>query len=123
MFSRMRLKRVLKSVQKPHPPVIVGGAFPHGAKRALEYGDGWMPVGGRALDPMEVLPRFRQMAAEAGRDPKSMSFGVFGGPMDGEKLKRFRDAGVDRTVFMLPSEAKDKILPLLDQGAALMKAL
>jgi probable F420-dependent oxidoreductase len=112
-----------KPVQKPHPPVIVGGAFPHGAKRALEYGDGWMPVGGRALDPLEVLPRFRQMAAEAGRDPKSLSFGIFGGPMDGEKLKRFRDAGVDRTVFMLPSEAKDKILPLLDQGAALIKAL
>jgi len=112
-----------KPVQKPHPPVIVGGAFPQGAKRALEYGDGWMPVGGRALDPLEVLPRFRQMAAEAGRDPKSVSFGVFGGPMDAEKLKRFRDAGVERTVFMLPSEARDKILPLLDQGAALIKAL
>jgi probable F420-dependent oxidoreductase len=112
-----------KPVQKPHPPVIVGGAFPQGAKRALDYGDGWMPVGGRALDPLEVLPRFRQMAAEAGRDPKSLSFGVFGGPMDVEKLKRFRDAGVDRTVFMLPSEAKDKILPLLDQGTAILKGL
>ncbi len=32
-----------KPVQKPHPPIIVGGAFPFGARRALRYGDGWMP--------------------------------------------------------------------------------
>ena len=31
-----------KPVQKPHPPVIVGGAFPYGARRAIAYGDGWM---------------------------------------------------------------------------------
>ena len=109
-----------KPVQKPHPPVIVGGAFPHGAKRALSYGDGWMPVGGRQLDPLEVLPRFRQLTAGAGRDPAQVSFGVFGAPPDGEKLKRFRDARVDRSVFMLPSEPRDKILPQLDQLAKLL---
>jgi probable F420-dependent oxidoreductase len=32
-----------KPVQKPHPPIIVEGAFPHGARRALHYGNGWMP--------------------------------------------------------------------------------
>jgi probable F420-dependent oxidoreductase len=32
-----------KPVQKPHPPIIVGGAFPYGARRALHYGNGWMP--------------------------------------------------------------------------------
>jgi len=112
-----------KPVQKPHPPVIVGGAFPHGAKRALAYGDGWMPVGGRQMDPLDVLPRFRQMAAEAGRDPASLSFGVFGAARNGDTLKRFRDAKVDRVVLSLPSEARDKILPMLDEGAALIKAL
>jgi len=109
-----------KPVQKPHPPVIVGGAFPQGAKRALSYGDGWMPVGGRQLDPLEVLPRFRQMTAEAGRDPAQVSFGVFGAPPDGERLRRFRDAKVDRSVFMLPSESRDKILPQLDTLAKLL---
>jgi probable F420-dependent oxidoreductase len=34
-----------KPVQKPHPPIHVGGAFPGGAKRAIRYGDGWIPVG------------------------------------------------------------------------------
>src|SRR5258707_14024716 len=31
-----------KPVQNPLP-VIVGGAFPHGARRALRYGNGWIP--------------------------------------------------------------------------------
>jgi alkanesulfonate monooxygenase SsuD/methylene tetrahydromethanopterin reductase-like flavin-dependent oxidoreductase (luciferase family) len=37
-----------KPVQKPHPPVIVGGAFPHSARRAIRYGDGWIPNASRA---------------------------------------------------------------------------
>jgi probable F420-dependent oxidoreductase len=32
-----------KPVQKPYPPIMVGGAFPYGARRALQYGNGWMP--------------------------------------------------------------------------------
>ena len=36
-----------KPVQKPHPPVIVGGAFPQAARRAVRYGDGWIPLAGR----------------------------------------------------------------------------
>ena len=62
-----------KPAQKPRPPVIVGGAFPHSARRALRYGDGWVPNASRPTysDVTEFLPQFRQMAAEAGRDPAS----------------------------------------------------
>ena len=67
-----------KPVQKPYPPIVVGGAFPHAARRAIAYGDGWIPIGGR-VDPLEVLPQFRQMAKDAGRDPASLSFDVWGG--------------------------------------------
>ena len=35
-----------KPVQKPHPPVIVGGAFPWAARRAIRYGNGWIPIAG-----------------------------------------------------------------------------
>ena len=34
-----------KPVQKPHPPIIVGGAFPHAARRAVRYGGCRSPVG------------------------------------------------------------------------------
>ena len=36
-----------KPVQKPHPPILVGGIFPHGARRAIRYGDGWIPHASR----------------------------------------------------------------------------
>ena len=36
-----------KPVQKPHPPVIVGGAYPQAARRAVRYGEGWIPLAGR----------------------------------------------------------------------------
>ena len=60
-----------KPVQQPHPPILVGGAFPHAARRAIRYGDGWMPDRrpARFEDADRHLPQFRQMAAEAGRDP------------------------------------------------------
>jgi probable F420-dependent oxidoreductase len=111
-----------KPVQKPHPPIIIGGAFPHAARRAIAYGDGWIPIGGR-LDPLQVLPQFRQMAREAGRDPASLSFDVFGGPRDLETLKRYRDAGINRVVFMFPPKSREETLPLLDEGAALIGKL
>jgi probable F420-dependent oxidoreductase len=110
-----------KPVQKPHPPILVGGAFPHAAKRAIAYGDGWIPVGGR-FDVLEILPKFREMTKEAGRDPKTVSFDVFGGPRDPELAQRFADAGVDRLVIMLGSRDRDATLPVLDQSAKLIAA-
>ncbi len=104
-----------KPVQKPHPPVIVGGGFPHGARRAIEYGDGWMPIGGRGWDPLDTLPRFRQMAAEADRDPDSLGITIFGSDDEPGTIKGHQDAGVERVVFILPSAGRDEVLPLLDQ--------
>ena len=48
---------------------------------------------------------------------------LFGVGMNGEALKAARDAGVDRVVFGVPPEGKDKVLPLLDKGATAMRAL
>jgi probable F420-dependent oxidoreductase len=111
-----------KPVQKPHPPIIVGGGFPHAAKRAIAYGDGWIPIGGR-LDPLQVLPQFRKMAKDAGRDRASLSFSLFGVARDPELLKRYRDAGVDRVVLQLPSKPREEILPMLDESAGFARGL
>src|SRR5271168_1851878 len=65
-----------KPVQKPHPPIIVGGAFPHAARRAVRYGDGWVPTA--RGDLAAQLPEFQKMAREAGRDPASLEVTSFG---------------------------------------------
>src|SRR5262249_3398323 len=90
-----------KPVQKPYPPILVGGAFPHAAKRAIAYGDGWMPIGGRGADLLEQLPRYRQMLAEANRDPQLAPMSVFAAPPDLDILKRYGEAGIDRAVLLV----------------------
>jgi probable F420-dependent oxidoreductase len=111
-----------KPVQRPHPPVIVGGAFPHAARRALAYGDGWIPHASRPQyeDVTAFLPRFRQMAAEAGRDPASVPVTVWGVGEDLDRLKHHRDLGVARVVVNLPSAPKHEVAPILDRWAGLI---
>src|SRR5581483_2740676 len=112
-----------KPVQKPHPPILVGGEFPHGARRAIAYGNGWMPIGGRGLDALDVLPRFRQLAAEAGRNPDELPMTVFAARQDKDLLARYRDAGVDRVVFLIATTPRDETLQTLDAAAAFLPAL
>ena len=66
-----------KPVQKPHPPVMVGGGMPYGARRALAYGDGWMPHARRpTYHLLDKLPEFHEMAKAAGRTLPITAFGV-----------------------------------------------
>ena len=112
-----------KPVQKPHPPILVGGASPHAARRAVRYGDGWAPIAGRGPDGdvVELLPRFHQMLSEAGRDPQSVPVTLFGATEDADRLARYRDKGIARVVVMLPSANSDAILPTLDRWAELIR--
>ncbi len=105
-----------KPLQKPYPPIHVGGGFPGAAKRAIRYGNGWMPIFGRD-DITEYLPEFRKMAEEGGRDPASLEVSIFGCTPKPEALKKFRDAGITRCVFGLPPADRDIVIPLLDQYA------
>ena len=109
-----------KPVQKPYPPVLLGGAFPWAARRAVRYGDGWYPNASSG-DPEVYLPQLRQMAAEAGRDPSSLSVTIGGVAEDLKQLQRFRDLGVVRANVTLPAEGPDQVLPILDRWAKLIR--
>jgi probable F420-dependent oxidoreductase len=113
-----------KPVQKPHPPVIVGGAFPHGARRAVRYGDGWIPLAGRPGqygDVFETVPKFHALLKEAGRDPASCPVSIFSAPEEADTLKRYRDLGIARVAVSLPAAAEEIVLPILDRWAALIR--
>jgi probable F420-dependent oxidoreductase len=114
-----------KPIQKPHPPVIVGGAYPHGVRRAIAYGDGWVPNARRPAygDVLNVLPQVEEMLRAAGRDPKTLPITVYQMPEDLDLIKRYRDRGVERAVFELPSAKADEVLPMLDKCAKLMQSV
>jgi probable F420-dependent oxidoreductase len=107
-----------KPVQKPHP-IHVGGAFPYGARRAIRYGDGWIPTA--RGDVAEVLPKFREMAREAGRDPASIEITSFGLGEDLDRVNHLADLGVARVVASFSPQKADAVLPIVDRWAAIMR--
>ena len=115
-----------KPVQKPHPPIIVGGAFPYSARRAIRYGDGWMPqVTQTATDaadrPDPALPPDGGRGGARPRQPRG--FRSAARRPDIDLIKRYQDLGVDRVSISLMSEKEDTILPMLDRWAEIIRAV
>jgi probable F420-dependent oxidoreductase len=120
-----KMKSGPKPLQKPHPPVIVGGAFPYAARRALRYGDGWVPHAARPQYPdvTAFMPQFREMAAAAGRSLAEVPVTVFGVAEDRDLLARYRDRGIARVVVSLPAATAEEVLPILDRWAELIRRI
>ena len=103
----------------PRVPVLVGGgATPTVFAHAVEYADGWVPIGGAGL--AKALPTLRAALAEAGREPSGFEVVPFAAIPDHGKLDHYDDLGVTETVFDLPSAPRDEVLPILDRFAALV---
>ena len=101
-------------------PVFLGGESTHTLKRVVEFCEGWFPRGRAADRVLTGLAELRELSARAGRDPKTIAVSVFGAAPDAALLDRLRQAGVDRAILRLPSEGRDRVLPLLDQWASLV---
>jgi probable F420-dependent oxidoreductase len=108
-----------KPVQPGGPPVLIGGAAgPKLFHHIAEYGDGWIPIGGKGIT--DALPKLRAAFEEAGRDPSTMQVIPFASIPDHGKLDYFESLGVNECVFQLPSAPADQVLPLLDKQAAIV---
>ena len=87
-----------KPVQKPHPPVLLGGNAPNVLQRVARWADGWLP---NRITPERVEEgrrRLDALADERGRDPASVTISVFGQPPETtrETIDSFLSAGADR---------------------------
>jgi len=109
-----------KPVQKPHPPIILGGESDHTLARVVEFCDGWLPRARGAFDPVEGMGRLRRAAEVAGRDMSTLSMSVFGAPPKAATLETYAEAGVTRALLALPSADRDTVLGLLDDYAPLL---
>jgi probable F420-dependent oxidoreductase len=108
-----------KPVQRPLP-IWVGGNVDNTLKRAIEWGDGWMPNYGRS-DILAQLPSFRRMCEEAGRGHRPIM--VFGARLDQAELNRFREAGVDQIAFWIPSDGREAALRRLEDLTPVRESL
>ena len=103
-----------KPLQRPHPPIVLGGESDHTLRRVIKHCDGWLP---RARNPETVvrgIARLNELAEEADRDPESISVNVFAPRPDAELIDRFKSMGVARIVLWLPPEDSDAVSKRLD---------
>jgi probable F420-dependent oxidoreductase len=112
-----------KPLQRPHPPILMGGDGPTTFDRVIEFGDGWMPISRPGRNPAERIPELHQRARRAGRDPRSLPVSIFFARPDKAALESLQAAGVSRAIFGLASESREQILPKLDAYARLIGAV
>ena len=98
--------------------LLGGAAGPKLFNHIAEYGDGWIPIGGRGLT--DAIPRLRAAVEEAGRDASALQIVPFASIPEHGKLDHYESIGVTECVFQLPSAPADVVLPLLDKQAAIV---
>jgi probable F420-dependent oxidoreductase len=109
-----------KPVQKPWPPVLIGGAAgPKLFAHVAEYADGWIPIGGAGI--RAALPELHRAVEAAGRDPATMRVVPFGTVPDPGKLDYYASLGIDEVVLRVPVAERDVVLPVLDEFGELVR--
>ena len=97
-----------KPLQKPYPPVILGGSGPKILERVVRYADGWMPNRG---DVFERIPQLQRMAKDAGREPIPVTYYP---RATAEEIERCANAGMERLIWYVPPDGRDAALKKLD---------
>ncbi|WP_236788457.1 LLM class F420-dependent oxidoreductase [Amycolatopsis sp. GM8] len=102
-----------KPVQRPHPPIYVGGESEAALNRLLKHADAWLPRGHTSIDEIK---RVRAWLTDNGRP--DVPFTVFAAPLDKAKIEEYADATVERVTFLLPDLPESEALVRLDEFSA-----
>ena len=113
-----------KPVQKPHPPIWVGGESPAALRRAARYGDAWYPIGANPRFPLNTLERYRAGVArlqealrKEGRSPDALKL-AFWANWYKEDTPRTTDTGERHIMTGSDREIADDIKALGDAGVS-----
>ncbi|MGZ8746991.1 MAG: LLM class F420-dependent oxidoreductase [Mycobacterium sp.] len=101
-----------KPVQKPHPPIYIGGDSDAGVKRVIRHEAGWIS---NPLPVDHLAKRIEQLRAGAGHDVPLAQFGT---PADPDYWRAVEDLGFGQVALLLPTKPLDDSLRLLDEFAA-----
>ena len=104
-----------KPLQKPHPPIILGGSGPKILERVVRYADGWMPNRG---DVLERIPELQRLAKDAGREPIPVTYYP---KASADDIERSAKAGVDRLIWYVPPDGRDAALARLEELGKLVR--
>jgi probable F420-dependent oxidoreductase len=115
-----------RPVQKPHPPIVVGGTSPSAFARAVARGNGWY---GFLRDVATAKADLAGIAEARGRAQRPAALGaleisITPPPSTDEAIARaYADLGVDRLILLLPGRGEDEALRFIERCSALVRKL
>ena len=112
------VKSYPKPMQKPHPPVLLGGMARNVLRRIVRYADGWLPNRISPEDLREKRAELDRRAEAAGRDPASLTISVHGQPDDRELVQTYLDSGAHRVIIRTqPTKSESELMGQLEDIA------
>jgi len=122
-FKFQAVKFLPKPVQKPWPPMLIGGDAPAAIRRAAQHGDGWLPMAQTVETLGANLKKIEQLRAEAGRTgPFDITVQFNEAPSLGD-LKRYRDLGVDRVIMPIWNHPREAVESMKRFGGEVLPQL
>lgn len=106
-----------RPVQRPHPPIFLGGSATQVFQRTVAYGNGWMPTRSTPETIKQGRAVLNELASHAGRDPQSIAILAYIAPRNRASLQALEEAGADAAAVMLTSESETAALAELAQLA------
>jgi len=107
-----------KPVQKPHPPVSVGGESDAALRRAARHGDGWVGMKHTPTSCLELIEKLTQWRTEFGREGTRFDMTCLARIESRDDVKRWEETGMTRlivTPWNRGKEALDGIRRFADQ--------
>ncbi len=107
-----------KPVQRPHPPIVIGGAAPPALRRAARVGNGWYGFARTVAQTAPIVDELRRLRAELGRadEPFEISLTTFE-PITPELVAQAERAGIHRLVLFPQVRAAALEATVRDLGA------
>jgi len=109
-----------KPLQRPHPPILVGGNGRGAPDRVVAYGDEWLP--NRIGDDDRIIARIEKLVARSDEAGRELSVTLQVAPTEPEQIERFEHAGVGRCLYYLPHGERDKVERALERYTAVVQA-
>jgi len=109
-----------RPIQKPHPPIVVGGMSPPALRRAVRHGNGWygfaldLKTTQRCVTGLRAAQRSVERPAELG--PLEISV-TPAGPLDADAVSRFEDLGVERLVVLTLAGSAEDLIAIVEKTA------
>jgi probable F420-dependent oxidoreductase len=110
-----------KPVQKPHPPILVGGNGPKVRDRVVAFGDEWLP--NRLGDEERFRNRMVKLQAQARDAGREIRVTLAIAPTEPDKIKWYEEVGVHRCLYWVPPAGRDVVERALDKYTPLVEQL